>query len=252
MVLNYILVGCPWRVCIRSINQSNRSLSVRLLFLFCLRVFNTGSTGSYENRCNKTDNGQNPELYWGDRGHSPSRLQSRPPQIVPRWVLNQTSWRAPQQRSWQLIFVILEICKRNDDLRLYWVRVTRSNEIKNKKQSWKQRRKQVRDNSRFDVFFQGISQASLWLRPEVQIKRQRRIKLRRHELLPNPSTETYKPPGTNSTRSSGRARASNGSNEMPKDWKKNQAPSLRKASFKPLFNKLMGLTLPSPFFFAFL
>ena len=27
------------RVCIRSINQSNRSFSVRLLFLFCSRVF---------------------------------------------------------------------------------------------------------------------------------------------------------------------------------------------------------------------
>ena len=27
------------RVCIRSINQSNRSISVRLLFLFCSRVF---------------------------------------------------------------------------------------------------------------------------------------------------------------------------------------------------------------------
>ena len=29
----------PTRVCIRSINQSNRSISVRLLFLFCSRVF---------------------------------------------------------------------------------------------------------------------------------------------------------------------------------------------------------------------
>ena len=35
------------RVCIRSINQSNRSISVRLLFLFCLRVF---ISRSYENR----------------------------------------------------------------------------------------------------------------------------------------------------------------------------------------------------------
>ena len=34
-------------VCIRSINQSNRSISVRLLFLFCLRVF---ISRSYENR----------------------------------------------------------------------------------------------------------------------------------------------------------------------------------------------------------
>ena len=29
----------PTRVCIRSTNQSNRSVSVRLLFLFCSRVF---------------------------------------------------------------------------------------------------------------------------------------------------------------------------------------------------------------------
>ena len=35
------------RVCIRSINQSNRSISVCLLFLFCSRVF---SSRSYENR----------------------------------------------------------------------------------------------------------------------------------------------------------------------------------------------------------
>ena len=34
-------------VCIRSINQSNRSISVRLLFLFCSRVF---ILRSYENR----------------------------------------------------------------------------------------------------------------------------------------------------------------------------------------------------------
>ena len=35
------------RVCIRSINQSNRSISVRLLFLFCSRVI---ILRSYENR----------------------------------------------------------------------------------------------------------------------------------------------------------------------------------------------------------
>ena len=35
------------RVCIRSTNQSNRSISVRLLFLFCWRVF---ISRSYENR----------------------------------------------------------------------------------------------------------------------------------------------------------------------------------------------------------
>ena len=37
------------RVCIRSINQSNRCISVRLLFLFCSRVF---ISRSYENRSN--------------------------------------------------------------------------------------------------------------------------------------------------------------------------------------------------------
>ena len=37
------------RVCNRSINQSNRSISVCLLFLFCSRVF---SSRSYENRSN--------------------------------------------------------------------------------------------------------------------------------------------------------------------------------------------------------
>ena len=35
------------RICIRSINQSNRSISVLLLFLFCSRVF---ISRSYENR----------------------------------------------------------------------------------------------------------------------------------------------------------------------------------------------------------
>ena len=39
----------PTRVCIRSINQSNRSISVFLLFLFCSRVF---ISRSYENRSN--------------------------------------------------------------------------------------------------------------------------------------------------------------------------------------------------------
>ena len=36
----------PTRVCIRSTNQSDRSISVRLLFLFCSRVF---TSRSYEN-----------------------------------------------------------------------------------------------------------------------------------------------------------------------------------------------------------
>ena len=39
----------PTRVCIRSINQSNRCISVRLFFLFCSRVFKIISR-SYENR----------------------------------------------------------------------------------------------------------------------------------------------------------------------------------------------------------
>ena len=38
-------------VCIRFIHQSNRSISVRLLFLFCSRVF---ISRSYENRSSKT------------------------------------------------------------------------------------------------------------------------------------------------------------------------------------------------------
>ena len=38
------------RVCIRSINQSHRSISVPLLFLFCSRVF---ISRSYENRSNE-------------------------------------------------------------------------------------------------------------------------------------------------------------------------------------------------------
>ena len=40
----------PTRVCIRSINQSHRSISVRLLFLFCSCVF---ISRSYENRSNE-------------------------------------------------------------------------------------------------------------------------------------------------------------------------------------------------------
>ena len=39
----------PRTFCICSTNQSNRSISVRLLFLFCSRVF---ISRSYENRCN--------------------------------------------------------------------------------------------------------------------------------------------------------------------------------------------------------
>ena len=40
----------PRCVCIRFIHQSNRSISVRLLFLFCSRVF---ISRSYENRSNE-------------------------------------------------------------------------------------------------------------------------------------------------------------------------------------------------------
>ena len=42
----------PRGVCIRFIHQSNRSISVRLLFLFCSRVF---ISRSYENRSNIFD-----------------------------------------------------------------------------------------------------------------------------------------------------------------------------------------------------
>ena len=46
------------RICIRSINQSNRSISVRLLFLFCSRVF---VSRSYENRPTRRMNTANIE-----------------------------------------------------------------------------------------------------------------------------------------------------------------------------------------------
>ena len=54
--MKFFLPGCSLnqpkatRVCIRSINQSHRSISVRLLFLFCSRVF---ISRSYENRSNE-------------------------------------------------------------------------------------------------------------------------------------------------------------------------------------------------------
>ena len=58
------------RVCIRSINQSNRSISVRLLFLFCLRVF---ISRSYENRSTN----------WGHPLFtSPVQLETGPPFYV--------------------------------------------------------------------------------------------------------------------------------------------------------------------------
>ena len=43
----YPSVRLTTRVCIRSINQSNRSISVRLLFLFCSRVFISRSYDYY-------------------------------------------------------------------------------------------------------------------------------------------------------------------------------------------------------------
>ena len=54
--MKFFLRGCSLNqpkathVCIRSINQSNRSISIPLLFLFCSRVF---ISRSYENRSNK-------------------------------------------------------------------------------------------------------------------------------------------------------------------------------------------------------
>ena len=47
------------RVCIRSINQSNRSISVPLLFLFCSRVF---ISRSYENPSNESIHNQENRL----------------------------------------------------------------------------------------------------------------------------------------------------------------------------------------------
>ena len=54
-------------VCVRSINQSNRSISVRLFFLLCSRVF---ISRSYENRCNKS---------FGDRPVRDTKKQPWPP-----------------------------------------------------------------------------------------------------------------------------------------------------------------------------
>ena len=55
------------RVCIRSIDQSNRSIFVRLLFLFCFRVF---ISRSYENRSIEISQ-TNSALTWG---HSEATL----------------------------------------------------------------------------------------------------------------------------------------------------------------------------------
>ena len=55
------------RVCIRSIDQSNRSIFVRLLFLFCFRVF---ISRSYENRSIEISQ-TNSALIWG---HSEATL----------------------------------------------------------------------------------------------------------------------------------------------------------------------------------
>ena len=61
------------RVCIRSTNQSNRSISVRLLFLFCWRVF---ISRSYENRSKalKRYNKSNSEEVGVKRGPMSGRL----------------------------------------------------------------------------------------------------------------------------------------------------------------------------------
>ena len=48
------------RVCIRSTNQSNRSISVRFFFLFCSRVF---ISRSYKNRSQRNKNAKKPRQY---------------------------------------------------------------------------------------------------------------------------------------------------------------------------------------------
>ena len=54
------------RVCIRSINQSNRSISVRLLFLFCSHVF---ISRSYENRSTTSATGGGTSILRGHPSH---------------------------------------------------------------------------------------------------------------------------------------------------------------------------------------
>ena len=55
------------RVCIRSINQSNRSISVRLLFLFCSHVF---ISRSYENRSTTSATGDGTSILRGHQSHA--------------------------------------------------------------------------------------------------------------------------------------------------------------------------------------
>ena len=78
-------------VCIRSINQSNRSISVCLLSLFCLRVF---ISRSYENRSiNTRFKTQDPENHTLFRGTYPFRPISPPFPLPPR---------APQMKIYHL------------------------------------------------------------------------------------------------------------------------------------------------------
>ena len=55
------------RVCIRSINQSDRSISVRLLFLFCSYVF---ISRSYENRSTTSATGDGTAILRGHPSHA--------------------------------------------------------------------------------------------------------------------------------------------------------------------------------------
>ena len=70
------------RVCIRSINQSNRSISVRLLFLFCSRFF---ISRSWENRSNLGHAGLSSSLSGLFRKSSPqsSHRSKSPPHRLP-------------------------------------------------------------------------------------------------------------------------------------------------------------------------
>ena len=63
-------------VCIRSINQSNGFISVRLLFLFCSRVF---ILRSYENRSNRGDNNGRTLVGRGKRCPRPFSIGGRFP-----------------------------------------------------------------------------------------------------------------------------------------------------------------------------
>ena len=77
-------------VCIRSIHQSNRSISVRLLFLFCSRVF---ISRSYENRSNLALQIKLC-IYWKGYSTIPKTSRKRNRNLTDRW------WRVRTGGLW--------------------------------------------------------------------------------------------------------------------------------------------------------